>query len=352
MKNLNYVLISLVAFVILASFVNAQKNMSLTKTTETIVDFKFSFPIIKGRNSLTPIGYLNESIIYKFDDYSNWSTKFFLLNENNFEFSQILGTITDSKRMFFFNSLDSIIFYREAFYNNDVGYLKIFLVNKFETYEIDSIFNADKKIHSSFSSDGKYLIVNTLNTLSDYYNPEQDNRIMVYSLENIKNGKINKIYIPCTHCADGYLVGDDFFFTKSNQQDDYSGGFAWKDIYKAPWGKLQDSIKIAAFSEILAISPDGKYILGTRHFDLPNSPCAIFDVENKKYQLLLGRNYSKAHAFYSFKNKKFAFDFSGRIVYIDFPKKYPFDALRRGNPDIPNWSETEFYKSYQHEPFK
>ena len=235
---------------------------------------------------------------------------------------------------------------------DDYGYGSLTLLSENKTFILDSIYNADKKIHSSFSTDGKFLIVNTLNTLSDFYNPEQDDRIMVYSLDSLKESKVNKEYIPCLHCADGYLVGNDFFFTKSNQRDDFSGGFAWKDIYKAPWGKIQDSVKIAAFTEILAISPDGKYILGTRHFDLPNSPCAIIDVEKKKYQLLLGRDYSKADAFYSFKEKKFAFDFDGRIVYVDFPKEFPFDALRKDNPDIPNWSDTEFYKQYNHEPFK
>lgn len=330
----------------------AQEGDRLIKTTETIVKYNFSSPITKGKNSLKPVGYFNKSILYKYDEYTNWSAKFYLLDENNYEFKQILEVIPNSKRLFFFSTFDSLIFYREAVFNNGDGYSKLFILYKANSIMLDSIYNADKKIHASFSTDGKFIIVNTLNTLSDFYNPEQDDRIMVYSLENIKEGKVKKEYIPCTHCADGYLVNGDFFFTKSNQRDDFSGGFLWKDIYKAPWGKLKDTVKVAAFSEILAISPDGRYILATRHFDLPNSPCAIIDVDKNKYQLLLGRNYSKADAFYSFKEKKFAFDFGDRIVYIDFPKEYPFYALKRDNPDIPNWSNTEFYKQFEHEPFK
>lgn len=330
----------------------AQNSEYLIKTNETIVKYNYTIPIVKGKNNLKPVGYFYKSILYQYDEYTNWSTTFYLLDETNYEFKQILETIANSKRLYFFNTMDSLIFYRKAFFNNDDGFLKLFLEYKSNSFILDSIYYADKKIHSSFSTDGKFLIVNTLNTLSDFYNPTQDDRIIVYSLENIKEGKVDKEYIPCTYCSDGQLIGKDLFFTKSNQRDDFSGGFAWKDIYKAPWGKLQDSVKIAAFSNILAISPDGKYILATRHFDLPNSPCAIIDVDNKKYQLLLGRDYSKADAFYSYKEKKFAFDFEGRIVYVDFPKEYPFDALRKDNPDIPSWSNTDFYNQFKHEPFK
>lgn len=333
---------------------HCQKSNQLTKTTEKIVNYNFEIPISKGKNTLINIGIIRGSIVYKYEDYTNWEVKFYKLNEDNYTFKRILGSISNSKRSFSFNAMDSMIFYSKAVLlsNNNLDFNYLVLEIHDKIYFLDSISNSDKKIHSSFSQDGKILIVNTLNTLLDYYNPEQDDRFMVYHLENINKGIIKKEYIACTSCADGYLVGNDLFFTKSNQRDDFTGGFAWKDIYKAPWGKLQDSVKIAAFSEILVISPDGKYILGTRHFDLPNNPCAIFDVENKKYQLLLGRDYSKAHAFYSYKEKKFAFDFGGYIVYVDFPEVYPFDALRKDNPDIPNWSDREFYNRFEHPPFK
>lgn len=336
------------------NYINGQVNIqsSLIKTSETIVKYKLENLTIKY--SLIPTGYIENSVIYQFVDYTDWHIQFYLLNENEYTFQKIFNDITlKGRELYFFSILDSLIFYRKRFSNliND-GYISLYIQTKKNIFTLDSIYNADKKIHSSFSADGKILIVNTLNTLSDYYNPEQDDRFMVYYLGSINVGKIKREYIPCTHCADGYLIGKDLFFTKSNIRDNFSGGFAWKDIYKAPWGKLQDSVKIAAFSEIIAISPDGKYILGTRHFDLPNSPCAIFDVENKKYQLLLGRNYSKAHAFYSYKEKKFAFDFGGWLVYVDFPKEFPFDALRKDNPDIPRWSNKEFYKQFELPPFE
>lgn len=352
MRALKYI-ITIVSIVILQhNAVNAQKeNYNLVKTSETIVQYKLQS--IDGFDYKVPIGNIGEAILYVFKD-NNERFLFYTLNEQDITFKPAFNDLNLKGKLYQFSANASFVFYRQIHFTSmdDYGYNTLTLQFNNKSYILDSIYNADKKIHSSFSSDGKFLIINTLNTLSDFYNPEQDDQIMVYSLDGLKEGKLSKEYIPCIHCADGHLVNNELFFTKSNQRDDFSGGFAWKDIYKAPWGKLQDSVKIAAFSEILVISPDGKYILATRHFDLPNSPCAIIDVDNKKYQLLLGRDYSKADAFYSFKEKKFAFDFEGRIVYVDFPKEYPFDALQKDNPDIPSWSNTDFYNQYKHEPFK
>lgn len=354
MRVLKYI-ITIVSIVIMQhNAVNAQKdNYKLEKTSEKIFYYKFDNQLIIGMNNLVPVGNTEETILFMYKD-KNKNILFYSLHEGEYTFNQIFASLKLNEKLYDFSSNGAYIFYNQPHFSNMDDYGHCILTIQFDNkaYIIDSIYNADKNIHSSFSSDGKFLIINTLNTLSDFYNPEQDDQIMVYSLDGLKEGKLSKEYIPCIHCADGHLVNNELFFTKSNQRDDFSGGFAWKNIYKAPWGKLQDSVKIAAFSEILVISPDGKYILATRHFDLPNSPCAIIDVGNKKYQLLLGRDYSKADAFYSFKEKKFAFDFEGRIVYVDFPKEYPFDALQKDNPDIPSWSNTDFYNQYKHEPFK
>lgn len=351
MNKLRYLLIILCMSILKYGY--SQTTYGILKTRETIKEYRFQESIHPSKNSLNPIGYFNNTVLYSYCNYDNWMTQFYQLNEDNYTFRNILEDLPNSKRLYFFNAHDSLLFYRHSFINDyDDGFSKLVLKYKSKTIILDSIFNSDKKIHSSFSLDGKKLVVNTLNTLSDYYNPEQDDRFAVYSLENIKDGKFTKEYIPCKHCSDGHLIGENLFFAKSNQRDDFSGGFLWKDIYKAPLSDLNDTVKIASFSNILAITPDGKYILATRHFDLPNKPCAIIDVENKRYQLLLGRDYSKADAFYSYKEKKFAFDFEGRIVYIDFPKEYPFDALQKENPSIPKWSNKEFYQQFMHEPFE
>lgn len=229
-----------------------------------------------------------------------------------------------------------------------IYYQRIWLQYNSRDFFLDSIHNADKNIHSSFSSDGKLLLLNTLNTLGDYYNPAQDDQIYVYDLTNLENEEIKKSTIPCIHCSDSYLIGNQHFFTIGN--DDGYGGFANKDIYVAPWGKLEDSLKIASTTSMLAVSPDGKYILGTRFFDRYKATAVIIDVEKKKYQMLLGRDYAEYRAFYSTQEKKFSFQIKNYIVYIDFPKEYPFDALKWRNEEIPDFTEEEFWSQYEHGP--
>ncbi len=240
--------------------------------------------------------------------------------------------------------------YRLGYLNQDysIYYQNLWLQHQGKDYFLDSIYNADKPIHSSFSDDGRYLLINTLSTYYDYYNPEQDNRIMVYDLNNIDQGQINKDYIPCIHCADSYLVRDQLFFT-IGERDGY-GGFSNKNIYVAPWGSLTDTVKIAENTDIMAISSDGRFILGTRFWDRQKTTAVIIDVESRKYQMLLGRDYGKMRAFYSEREKKFAFQFRNHLIYIDLPGTFPFDALKWKNEEIPDWTEEEFWKQFDHPP--
>lgn len=246
------------------------------------------------------------------------------------------------------NAFDNKWFYTVGYMNDDytIYHQSLWLQYMGKNYHLDSIYNADKKIHSSFSSDGRYLLVNTLNTLYDYYNPEQDNRIMVYDLENIDEGVIQKEYIPCNQCSDSYLIGDRLFFTVG-RKDGYDN-FSNKDIYVVPWASLKDSVKVASNTTIKAISPDGKYILGTRFWDRQKLTDVILDVDQKKYQMILGRNYAERKAFYSNHKDKFTYDFKGYLIYIEFPKNFPFDVLKWKNEEIPDWTDEVFWGQYEH----
>jgi len=328
-------------------------NMELSsEKIEVIIDtnkvyINNTFTIHSGYNLSHPIFYYKNNEDRRFPEIS-----FIELNEKELEFSK-LDRLYDSILTPYYNNFkmkNNLLFYTGLNFlsPSDYGYYKLFFRHNKRNIVLDSIYNCDKHIHSSFSSEGKYLLVNTLNTLSDYYNPEQDDRIMVYDLSDIENGNIKKEYIPCDKCSDSYLIGDTLFFT-IGRKDAYNG-FDNKDIYKAPFDNLEDTVKIADNTKIIAISPDGRYILGTRFFDREKTTCVIIDVKTKKYQMLLGRDYAKHSAFYSHYEQKFAFDFNGYIIYVDFPGSYPFDALKWKNEEIPDWTEEDFWKQFEHEP--
>jgi hypothetical protein len=304
---------------------NAQLNLVLTK--ETIVKKIFA----NDEKPEYPLGRFGTKIVFGRGLDNNLS--FFYLDEQN-STSLPYETeihIPEKRKLYDFNILDSLMFYAELFPNrnnpSDDGYSRLIIRIFDKEILLDSVINSDKLIHSSFSEDGKYLIINTLNELPEMYNPKQDDQFIVYDLDDLRRGKVTRSVIPCQYCTFGHLVNNKLFFARSNERDDFAGGYAWRDIYVAPWGKLKDSVRIAFRSDIKAISPDGKYILA-KNFDLPNGVCTIIDVKAKKYQLLMGRDYNKYSAFYSYKKEKFAFDFGSHIIYVDFPEEYPFDALR------------------------
>ncbi|MCG8386749.1 MAG: hypothetical protein MJA30_14465 [Cytophagales bacterium] len=323
--------------------------VDIEKSNEIILGYKIEIPK-NNRYSLYNIGKADDKLYYYSRNITTKEKKIWLLeDEELLDVSQRFKFAIDNSlsERFYQNGY---FFYSRYTLNDPInyGYQKIYLNYNNKDFLLDSIYNADKKIHASFSSDGRYLLVNTLNTLSDYYNPRQDNRIMVYDLEDIEKGEIRKEYIPCIHCSDSYLVDDRLFFT-IGRQDGYEN-FSNKDIYVAPWGSLRDSVKIASNTDIKAVSPDGKYILGTRFWDRQKLTDVIVNVEQKKYQMLLGRDYAKQRAFYSHHEDKFTYDFKGYLIYVAFPGSYPFDVLKWKNEEIPDWTEEEFWKQYEHPP--
>lgn len=344
-------------FVVYIGDVSCQTNSNLEKTVEFVRK-------VDGLNGTVFIGFDNRRPIFlKVVDQLENDFAFYVLNEKEFELSRFEKSIrlpvTKSDWKTGFLRIEKYVndfwVYTIGYANDDysIYYQDLWLQFNGRNYKLDSIYNSDKKIQLTVSKDEKYLIVNTLNPLSDYYNANQDNQFSIFSLDEIKKtGKVTKRIIPCQFCSDGYLIDQEIVFTKSDERDDFDGGYAWTDIYRAVPGKLMNGEKIVAFSDIVAISPDGKYILAKRIGDLVNGPRAIVDVLGKKYQLLLGRDYSKAQTFYSYIEDKFVFQFGDRIVYIDFPKVYPFDARRRNNSDIPHPSNKEFYKRFVHPSFE
>lgn len=342
--------------VLLLSRYALAQDLKMNATIESIEPY--SLKTFKAdRYSLSLIGSVNDTLVFIYENLKDRTEKILSLDNNTLvEISSrypfavqnyVVGlSVYVSDRLI----KDELFFFGKDHFDDtdEYGYTKMYISFSGKEYYLDSIYNADKKIHSSFSSDGRYLLVNTLNTLSDYYNPAQDNRIMVYDLSEIGQGRIKKEYIACMLCSDSYLVGNQVFFT-IGRKDGYEG-YSNKDIYVAPWGSLKDSVKIADNTNIIAVAPDGKKILGTRFWDRQKITAVIVDTDQKKYQLLLGRDYAGRKALYSYYENKFAFDFKGHLVYVDFPDQYPFDALRWRNEEIPDWTEQDFWNQFTHSP--
>lgn len=338
--------------VLLWGSTSPQAETQLKKTVETIKTFD-------GIEGTKFIGFDNERPIFmKILDQQKNRFAFYLIDEGKsqrFDFDKPFIPPMDVsnwktgylKIEKYFNDfwLYSIGFASEDY---KTYYQNLWIQYKGGNYKLDSIYNADKKIHSAISGDGKHLIVSTLNYLTDYYNKLQDNSFKIFSLDEIKNGQVKMENVDCQFCSNIYFNGNDLVFARSDDRDDFEGGYSWTNIYSAPLNQIANTEMIAGFADITALSADGQFILANRVFDLPNRPRAIINVRNKRYQLLLGRNYSKAQAFYSFFERKFAFHFGNHIVYVDFPDQYPFPTLRKNNPDIPHPSQREFYKQFMH----
>jgi hypothetical protein len=277
---------------------------------------------------ITPIGYFNSDVVYYYDDEKQMKYQFYAFDEEKLLFNRFYKDLRFMYRFLMdFSVKDSFIFYSKNVFNQtfDANILMLYYNNK--DYILDTIENSDKKIIANFSDDGKFLLITSLNELLDYYNPVHDNRIVVYDLDSIRKNKIHKFSITCQYCSNAFLIKNKIYYNKSNERDDFSNGFELKDVYSATWGIFDDTVKIAKNTTILAIDDSAQYILGKRYYDLPNGAPVIINIEQKKYQILLGREYYRMDAFYSKKLKKFAYDHKGTIYYIDLPEKFPFNAL-------------------------
>lgn len=339
--------------IFLADISHAQNNATkLNSTTETIK----RYGDIIDLDIIGKLAYVGFDSILLYDYQRNGKAlSFYAIDERDYAIKKIYNQFDNKgQRLYGLQGTDSMLFYTKTYFTTpdmrDDGYTILEFWYQKQTLRLDSLHYADKWIDANFSTDGKHLLVSTLHELRDYYEPDIDNRIYVYSIDSLKKGSVYRQTIPCHLCADSYLIGDQLFFTKSNVPDDLWGGYADPDVYVAPWGRIQDSVKVVASSDIVAISPDGKFVLARRR-DIANGALAIVNVAQKKYQLLLGRKYQRysQKPFYSHLYQKFAFIMDDHIVYVDFPEEYPFDALQRDNPLVPFDLDLT---PYQHPPLK
>ncbi len=222
---------------------------------------------------------------------------------------------------------------------------------KTDNYIIRKSIYSDKTIHVSFSETTPLMIINYLDFRPEYYDSAIDDYFWIYNLDSLANGILHKDSIYCKYCSDGYVINDKLFFARSNERDDFYDGFALSDIYVAPLDHIEDSVAIARKFRIRAISSDGKYILAQNKNTIRNWSCAIINVEQKKYQVLLGRDYHARQVIYSDEERKFGFIFGEKIVYVDMPQTFPFDALEKRNIFWPR-PKGDWYKKFEKQPLE
>jgi hypothetical protein len=159
----------------------------------------------------------------------------------------------------------------------------------------------------------------------------------LYDLEKIKQGVVQENIIPCERCYNTFQINDTLIFGKEIIIDDRGIEFTFSNIYKAPINNINDTTLIARDMTLLEISPDGRYIIGRKEI-YGKKITVMLDVQNKRYQYIIGRNYHNKHCFYSYKEQKFVFVFDNHLIYIDFPDEFTHDAMI---PYKPDWSTKE-----------
>jgi hypothetical protein len=198
-----------------------------------------------------------------------------------------------------------------------------------KTYMITSFpyFYMEKPVIFKLSADKKYLICNFYYAGMDILADAEDNIIITYDLTKLEQNKIVEKRISCERCYNTFLVNDSLIWGQEFTYYDKDGGeYTYSNIYKAPVNDISDTTILARNTELLNISPDGKYILGKRNL-YGKDFVIIINILAKQYKYITGRQYPYEKCFYSYKEKKFGFIFNDHLVYIEFPEKYPNNAL-------------------------
>ncbi|MBO7496436.1 MAG: hypothetical protein J6T98_07770 [Salinivirgaceae bacterium] len=149
-----------------------------------------------------------------------------------------------------------------------------------------------------------------------------DSIITVYS---VQNGDVTTKEIACVECVSPQIVKEQLFYGQKFYYLEGCDDYDWK-VYRAPNFDLSKSELLGEYIEPLLVSPDGKYILGKKYFQ-GKAVAVILDVEAKKFDYLLGREYLRYGYFYSPAYKKFAFDTESHIIYINYPQEFPFNSI-------------------------
>ncbi|MCQ2227339.1 MAG: hypothetical protein MJZ01_05435, partial [Bacteroidales bacterium] len=176
--------------------------------------------------NLNSIEFVNEKLsvydkeLWQNEDIDNY------LNTNNLWFENSNNNVVVCKKIIICDSceLDSIYLYLN--YNVE------------KSYKI--VETSYKKIKSIFSIDNKKLVINYLDERPEYYDATLDDYFWIYNLDSLANGILHKDSIYCKYCSNGHIIDDRLFYTRSNERDDFQGGYWLTDIYVSPLDNIAD----------------------------------------------------------------------------------------------------------------
>jgi len=216
-------------------------------------------------------------------------------------------------------------------------------------YFLDVTNSFSNEININIDFEGRYVIYSTF-TGEYLQDISSDSLIFIYDFKNIINDEPAKTELTCRECIKPQITGDYIYYGKKFFYFPGTDAYDWK-IYRAPKFNLSKSELLAEYIEIILVSPDNKYILGKKYL-YGKETFVILNTETKKFNYILGRDYSKYKYFYSPAFKQFAFDEGNYFIYINYPKEFPFnsigaDAKRERTSKEAN---QKFWEEYKHQP--
>lgn len=180
-------------------------------------------------------------------------------------------------------------------------------------------FDKDVYFHICYTED--CIVLNEY--VSTYLRSTKSDSII--TVFNVQNGHIASKELTCKECIKPQIVNEQLFYGKKFYYFPGTDAYDWK-IYRTSKFDLPKSELLAEYIEILLVSPDGKYILGKKNLQ-GKDVAVILDVEAKKFDYLLGRDYLQYDYFFSPAYRKFAFDTENHIIYINNPVEFPFNSV-------------------------
>lgn len=317
---------------------------------------------VKQIEKIHPIGKYADKITFLGTDSSD-NIHFFLYDESSNLLTADFFKVNQTKNKVLRARTQDDIIFLTGYYNvaprfkdfsisnlpiDSHAYQHLWIQKGLKEYKIDSLpyHFIDKYYEYKFSDNTRYLICNPFTSLASSYSEYEDGKILLYDLQDMANEEVKKEVIQCDRCLNTFILGENIYFQKERPMGNGFDG-DYHNIFKAPLKNISDTTLLAYNIEFILISPDKKYILGGQYLYGKYCP-VIIDLEQKKFQYILGRDYPLDRCFYSTYEKKFAFDFDDRIIYVETPDVFPFDALKNHYRFTNQQDNAAFWKKFTH----